>query len=575
MKKTNENKTVLRAFFAAYIPYLKTLIPLIILAMAATATTLMIPLCIRYITEGNAETVAELRNTGLVMLGLIVVSIALGSVVDYRGHVLGARMERDIRQKLYNHLLTQPLSFFERRRVGALISNLTNDLNNLVELFHHMPEDVVLYFFRLIGASVILFLLHPQLTLAVYMILPPMLAFTLYCSAKMRKACSKSYEKIGEINSQAEDALSGIRVMKSFAAEQDAAARFAQTNESFFKSRCTIYGMESLVYQGCEFFIQLAPVVVAVFGGWIIVGQNMAVQDLIPFLMYVGYITVPIQHLVHMIGQFQGGYAGFARYYELMHTESDMKDGTVEAKTLQGAVEFDHVDFAYRAGEPILRDISLKVEPGEYIAVVGHSGVGKTTLCALISRLYDVNAGAVKIDDLDVREYTMASLRRQIGVVEQNTYLFAGTVAENIAYGTPGATREQIIEAAKRANAHEFISALPEGYDTYVGERGVLLSGGQRQRISIARVFLKDPPIVIFDEATSALDAESELAVHHALTSLAQSRTTFVIAHRLSTVRGADRTVVLEEGRIVQMGKHADLIRTEGVYKTLCSLQIE
>ena len=573
-QKNKKDRTVLRAFFAAYKPYLKTLIPLLLCALGGMLCTLILPLCVRYITEGHAQTPEALCRVGVIMFILVVVCIGLRAVVDYRGHVLGAEMEYNIRKKLYDHLLSMPLSFFERRRVGALISNLTNDLQNLVELFHHMPEDIVLYFLQLVGASVILFALNARLTLFVFLILPPMLAFTLYFSAKMRKACEESYGKIAEINAQAEDALSGIRVMKSFAAEQDARQRFEETNHAFFRSRCMIYGMESLVYQGCEFFMQLAPVIIAVFGGWMIAGDTMTVHDLIPFLMYVSYITFPIQHLVHMIGQFQGGFAGFSRYWELMQTKPDMEDGTVEAKNLSGAVEFSHVDFAYNKEDLVLKDVSLKVAPGEYIAVVGHSGVGKTTLCALISRLYEVDAGAVLVDGRDVREYTMQSLRREIGVVEQNTYLFAGTVAENIAYGTPGATREQIIEAAKRANAHEFISALPNGYDTYVGERGVLLSGGQRQRISIARVFLKNPPIVIFDEATSALDAESELAVHAAMHSLAQSRTTFVIAHRLSTVRNADRTVVLHEGRIAQVGKHEELLQTEGVYKKLCELQI-
>ncbi|MDD7646200.1 MAG: ABC transporter ATP-binding protein [Ruminococcus bromii] len=458
-EKNTKDKSVLRAFFACYKPYLKTLIPLLFAALLATGASLLVPLCIRYITDGGARTAESLRNTGFLMLALVAVGIALNAVVDYRGHVMGARMERDIRMKLYQHLLSMPVSFFDSHRVGALISNLTNDLNELVELFHHMPEDIVLYFVRLVGAAVVLFAINPRLTLVVFALLPPMLAFTVFFSMRMRRACARGYEKIGEINAQAEDTLSGIRVLKAFAAEDAAAERFAASNEAFFKSRKTIYGSESFVYQGSQFFIELAPVVVAVFGGWAIAGGTMTLGEILPFLLYVGYITTPIQHLTHMIGQFQNGYAGFTRYWALMQTEPDMEDGA--------------------------------------------------------------------------------------------------------------------IEAAKRANAHEFIEALPNGYDTYVGERGVRLSGGQRQRISIARVFLKDPPILVFDEATSALDAESELAVRRALDALAESRTTFVIAHRLSTVRHADRTIVISEKGIAQTGTHESLMQTDGVYRDLYALQME
>lgn len=574
-EKNTKDKSVLRAFFACYKPYLKTLIPLLFAALLATGASLLVPLCIRYITDGGAQTAESLRNTGLFMLALVVAGIALNAVVDYRGHVMGARMERDIRMKLYQHLLSMPVSFFDSHRVGALISNLTNDLNELVELFHHMPEDIVLYFVRLVGAAVVLFAINPRLTLVVFALLPPMLAFTVFFSMRMRRACARGYEKIGEINAQAEDTLSGIRVLKAFAAEDAAAERFAASNEAFFKSRKTIYGSESFVYQGSQFFIELAPVVVAVFGGWAIAGGTMTLGEILPFLLYVGYITTPIQHLTHMIGQFQNGYAGFTRYWALMQTEPDMEDGAIEAKKLRGEVEFCDVSFSYETTGTVLEHVSLRVQPGEYMAVVGRSGAGKTTLCALISRLYDADSGAVRIDGRDVRDYTLRSLRSQIGVVEQATYLFAGTVAENIAFGTPGATREQIIEAAKRANAHEFIEALPNGYDTYVGERGVRLSGGQRQRISIARVFLKDPPILVFDEATSALDAESELAVRRALDALAESRTTFVIAHRLSTVRHANRTIVISEKGIAQTGTHESLMQTDGVYRDLYALQME
>ncbi|MGN0477818.1 MAG: ABC transporter ATP-binding protein [Hominenteromicrobium sp.] len=576
MKRRNQkDKSVLRAFFACYKPYLKTLLPLLLLALLATGAALLLPLCIRYITDGGAQTAESLRNTGLFMLALLAVQVTLKSIVDYRGHVMGARMERDIRQKLYNHLLAMPVSFFDSHRVGALLSNLTNDLNELVELFHHMPEDIVLYFVRLVGAAVILFSINARLTLAVFALLPPMLVFTVFFSMRMRRACARSYEKIGEINAQAEDTLSGIRVLKAFAAEDAAAGRFAEANEAFFKSRKTIYGSESLVYQGSQLFIDLAPVVVAVFGGWAIAGGSMTLGEILPFLLYVGYITTPIQHLIHMIGQFQNGYAGFTRYWALMQTKSDMEDGAVEAQNLRGEVEFKDICFSYETTGTVLEHVSLRAEPGEFVAVVGRSGAGKTTLCALISRLYDVDSGAVCIDGRDVRDYTLRSLRAQIGVVEQATYLFAGTVAENIAFGTPGAEREQVIDAAKRANAHEFIMALPNGYDTYVGERGVRLSGGQRQRISIARVFLKNPPILVFDEATSALDAESELAVRRALDTLAQSRTTFVIAHRLSTVRHADRTIVISEKGIAQTGTHESLMETDGVYRSLYGLQTE
>ena len=572
MKK---ERSTLRAFFACYKPYLKTLLPLLFLALLSTAATLMIPLCIRYITEGNAETPEALRHTALVMLGLVIAYTVFGSIVDYRGHVMGARMERDIRQKRYEHMLSMPVSFFEQNRVGALIATLTNALTDLVELFHHMPGDVVIYFIRMIGAAVILLMIDPQMTLAIFALLPPMLAFTVYFSMRMRRACAASYAKVGEINAQAEDTLSGIRVVKAFAAEKDAAARFVRESDAFFRCRKTIYGTESVVYQGSQFFINLAPVGVSVLGGWLIAGENMQVQDLIPFLLYVGYITTPIQHLIHMIGQFQSGYAGFTRYWKLMQTKPDMQDGTVEAGTLRGEVEFCDVGFSYETTGTVLEHISLRAEPGEYIAVVGRSGAGKTTLCALISRLYDVDSGCVRVDGRDVREYTLSSLRGQIGVVEQATYIFAGTVAENIAMGKPGASREAIVEAAKRANAHDFIMALPRGYDTDVGERGVRLSGGQRQRISIARVFLKDPPILIFDEATSALDAESELEVRKALDALSKSRTTFVIAHRLSTVRNADRTVVISEKGIVQTGTHEELMRTDGVYRALYAMQTD
>lgn len=560
----------LRDFFACYRPYLKTLVPILLAAVLATAAALSVPLFIRYITDGRAAEANALVRVALLMLLVIAVQVLLGAVVDYCGHALGARMERDLRARLYRHMLSMPVSFFEKNRVGTLLSRLTNDLAELAELFHHMPEDVILYFLRLIGAAVILFAIHPQMTLIVFVLLPPMLVFTLFFSARMRKACDKSYGKIGEVNAEAEDMLSGVRVLKAFTAEGEAVKRFEKANESFYRSRKTIYGNECIVYSGTDFFISLAPVLLTVVGGYAISGGTLTLSELITFLLYVGYITTPVQHLIHTIGQFQNGFAGFTRCRALLMEKPDMPDGTEAAAVRHGAVSFQDVTFAYDTSVgDVLENITFTAEPGEQVAVVGRSGAGKTTLLSLLPRFYDVLSGSVIIDGRDVRRYTLDALRRGIGVVEQTTYLFSGTVAENIAFGCPGADRDRIIEAAKRANAHEFITALENGYDTEVGERGVRLSGGQRQRISIARVFLKDPPILVLDEATSALDSESEQAVHAALGALAKSRTTFIIAHRLSTVRGADKILVLSARGVAQTGTHESLMQQDGVYRML------
>ena len=416
------------------------------------------------------------------------------------------------------------------------------------------------------------------MTLAVFIFLPIMAAFSFYFNKRLNVAMKRNKERIGDVNAQVEENLSGIRVVKSFVNEETEKKKFAYANNRFLESRKNIYQTESFLYQGVGMITQLITVAVVVFGGVAIVNASLGLADLITFLLYIGNFIEPVQKLTHMTEQYQEGITGFERFMEILEVEPDIQDlpNALELKHVQGRVEFVNVGFRYYENHPyILKSISLDVKPGDYIALVGTSGVGKTTLCSLIPRFYEVSEGKILLDGVNIKDLTLRSLRRNVGVVQQDVYLFAGTVFENIGYGKPGASQEEIIEAAKRGNAHDFIMGLPDGYDTDIGQRGVKLSGGQKQRLSISRVFLKNPPILIFDEATSALDTESERVVQDSLEQLARSRTTFVIAHRLSTIRNAKRILVLTDQGIDEQGTHEELIALDGAYAHLYNLQFK
>lgn len=570
-----------KKFLSYYKPYLREFTLVLVCSGIAAGISLLFPLAIRYITKdvletGVSDALPRILRTGALMLGLAAVELATKTFYDYRGHAIGAMMERDMRNDLFAHLQRLAHRFYDRQRTGTLMSRITYDLLMLAELFHHGPEDLATYIVRLIGAFVILLGIDVRLTLAVFAFLPVMALFAVRFTRRQHVATRLNFERIGDINAQVEDTLSGIRTVKSFANEPLETARFRRANDRFLESRKGIYWAESVTYQGVELFVRLIMITVAVYGGIRIVGASLDLADLITYLLYVAYVVEPVQRLAFIIGQYQEGLAGFDRFLEILALVPDIQDApdAIALAQVQGRVEFRDVGFTYGEGYGhVLRHITLDVQPGEYVALVGASGVGKTTLCSLIPRFYDVTEGAILLDGVDIRQVRLESLRRSIGVVQQEVYMFAGTVLENIRYGRPEATREEVQAAARQANAHAFIERLPQGYDTDIGQRGVTLSMGQKQRLSIARVFLKNPPVLIFDEATSALDYESEKVIQDALETIARGRTTFVIAHRLSTIRNAGRIIVLSERGIAEQGTHDELLRLNGAYAGLYNIQ--
>ena len=489
--------------------------------------------------------------------------------VTCQGHMMGAKMERDMRRELFDHYQELSFSYYSRNNSGQMMSKLVSDLFDISEFAHHGPENLFISLVKIVGAFIFLFFINKKLALPLILLVIVMFVFSFRQNAKMQETFMENRRKIGDVNASLQDTLSGIRVVQSFANEDIERAKFKKSNEAFLVSKRDNYHCMGSFMSSNLFFQGMMYLVTLVYGGYLIAQGEMQTADLAMYALYIGIFISPIQILVELVEMMQKGLSGFRRFLDVMETESEIRDAdnAVELTDVKGHVRYDHVSFHYSDDEtPVLSDISIDIPAGKSIALVGPSGSGKTTICSLLPRFYDVTGGSITVDGKDIRGLTLKSLRSQIGMVQQDVYLFDGTIKDNIAYGKPGASDEEIIKAAKCASIHDFIMELPDGYDTYVGERGTRLSGGQKQRISIARVFLKNPPILILDEATSALDNESERWIQKSLEELSKNRTTITIAHRLSTIRDADEIIVITEDGIAERGTHAELLEKNGVY---------
>ena len=567
-----------KKFLSFYKPYMGIFLTDMLCAFVVAAVTLIYPLVVRYITNDllvncpKEQIASEMIKLAIMLMGLFILNAVCNYYVTCKGHIMGAMMERDMRNEIFGHYQKLSFNFYDDQKTGQLMSRITNDLFDITELCHHGPEDLAISIVKFVGAFLILFQLNALLTIIVFVFIPIMFVFAFVMKKRMRMTSKKNRERIADINAQIEDNLSGIRVVKSFANEEVEIKKFGEGNQRFLASKHDSYHAMADFHVGLGFFINMIHFTVVIGGGFFILKEKLMLTDLLTFLLYISNLIEPVQKLINFTEQFQNGITGFERFMDILEIEPDIvdKEDAVELKEVKGEITFENVSFKYNSGSSeVFRNISMDIPAGDYVALVGSSGVGKTTMCSLIPRFYEASEGKIYIDGKNITEVTLKSLRNNIGVVQQDVYLFTGTILDNIRYGKMDATRDEIIEAAKNANAHEFIMELPNGYDTDIGQRGVKLSGGQKQRLSIARVFLKNPPILIFDEATSALDNESEKVVQESLEKLAKNRTTLVIAHRLSTIRNAKNIIVLTEDGIEEQGTHEELLKQNGVYKNL------
>ncbi len=573
----NKKLSSFKTFVPYYKPYILLIVADLLCAMFSTICELVLPLIIRHITDTAINTPALLTLKLVVRLGGVYLLLKLVDTfanyfMSYIGHITGTKIETDMRRDLFSHLTKLSFNYFDNTKIGQIMSRVTTDLFDITEFAHHFPEEVFIAAIKITGSFIILSGINLYLTLILFVILPIMLAAVKLFRKKMKEAFAKQREQVGELNSALEDTLLGIRVVKSFANEEFEKEKFEKGNITFYERKKEAYKYMARFQSCTRFFDGLMYVMVIVAGSIFMIQGHISPSDLIAYLLYIQTLITSIRKIVEFTEQFQKGITGIDRFNHIMSREIDIKDapGSKDMGIAQGNIEFKNVTFKYDdKASNVLTHIDIDIKKGENIAIVGPSGSGKTTLCNLIPRFYNLNSGNIFIDGVNIKDVTLKSLRDNIGIVQQDVYLFSGTVRENIAYADKDVTDEKIVEAAKKAGAHEFICSLPNGYDTYIGERGVKLSGGQKQRISIARVFVKNPPILILDEATSALDNESELLVQKSLETLAKDRTTLTIAHRLTTIKNADRIIVLTENGIEEEGTHDKLMTLGGKYAEL------
>lgn len=570
---------MIKRFFSYYKPHKKLFTIDFSSAIVVALLELAFPLAVSWFIDDLLpdENWSMIVSVGIGLLALYLLSMFLQYIVNYWGHMLGINIETDMRQQLFQHVQKQSFRFFDNTKTGHIMSRVTNDLFDIGELAHHGPEDAFIAIMTFVGAFWIMLTVNVQLALVTFLVVPFLVWLITYCNIHMNKAWTRMYGVIADINARVEDSVSGARVVQSFTNEKFEVERFTTNNKKFRIAKLAAYKVMSYTSAGMYMMTRLFVLIVLVYGAWLSFKGVLSYGELVLFVLYVNVLFKPIDKISALMELYPKGMAGFKRFTELIDSIPEVQDkaDAIAVGSLSGDIAFENVSFAYDHSKQVLKNINLNIHAGETVAFVGPSGAGKTTICSLIPRFYDVDEGSIKIDGMDLRGMTKHSLRSNIGIVQQDVFLFTGTLKENIAYGKLDATDEEIVEAARQAHLEDFIQSLPDGYETQIGERGLKLSGGQKQRLAIARMFLKNPPILILDEATSALDTETELIIQNALNELAKNRTTLIIAHRLATIRNADRIVVVTEDGIAEEGGHDELIRRGGIFAHLHGVQYQ